>query len=554
MKKSFNVSCSVSTNNKGVSMKKSKLIINDLFSEMAALYYTPSFGVVSNSEQFSSDDWTVDTEEFLVNQMDLQVTEDMTPEEVKEVQEVKEKALVYAKATLVSEGVDIKSMDDEMIQLLAAQNLDLAQASNSFLKSDNRNVYVTVQRLSSGGNWYNVKDSKGKVTFCFDVEAIFDLDESGNIESFKQDEFGENTLIKGMKQLGYLTHHMISYVNKETQDLVVKFLDQRFLISSVLFTNGLVLEGIRVSSSVAAFNHVVRSFELVVNNMEIDLGCFPKVPFFYKAQSEIVVPRYVSHAYDSIVDFGNGIALLPSDLDVSNADLEDQQFDEGIITGSGVSTKSMMTNDMQKQDLAANRQEEANLKKVAKQTKIRDAFKKEVIKLNYNKTLNSEVGDLVHELVVDSHSKDKEVLASVINRLEMNKDRLLEIKKAATAYRALNGKGLEYKVWTILVKMLDTDVRKEIAAKVDMAIVENISKLNKGVSTLSNFSDAQVVEMYITALKYRKSNPACGIDAKLYRDVQARACKATGFKAPSEFTNKEDLSDILKQMSKKVSV
>lgn len=505
MSKSSKTVSSTVSNNKGVSMKKSKLVINDLANEMSNLYWSASFGMESSENfSYSQDEegniepiqgFRVDTTEFLLNQSELENGEDA------------DKLALYKSSAAKVYGNE--EFGSEISELVALQNIDLEQAPNAKASHFNRTVVVKVQRLSDSGNWYNAKDNDGVIWYSFPVEAIFTLDDNGNIEDLKVNANGQYTVLADMAEYGFSDMHIMKFTDKVTGEKNVKFVEQRFVMSSVLFTSRVSINGVKLPSIAGGFR------------------------YSYDVEAKQVIEKRTSFAYDNMVEISHDLVIIPSDLDMPQGDIDAMLFNEGILTGSGESTAAMLMEDMHRDEMEQNAKEEKHLNSIAKKVQMAHEYKKASIASNYSKVLESDAGFVAAQLIEGSYTKDLKQLKVVFEAIQNYGD-LEALHAAVVAHRVVNGKGLEYKAWTHLLECRKNLVRKEIATTIDKSVAQNILALNKGLP-LSKFSDSEVVEMYDAALKYRKTNAAYSINIEVYRDVQARACAIKGVKSATEF-------------------
>jgi hypothetical protein len=191
-----------------------------------------------------------------------------------------------------------------------------------------------------------------------------------------------------------------------------------------------------------------------------------------------------------------------------------------------------MHDDIEIEAIKAMLKEEANLRRISMSFKKKEEFKKVAIAMNYKETLANfpETVEFLKVLIEESYAADDIYEKKAVQDKIKNFSNLEELNKVVTAYRAVNGKGLEYSAWQWLQECKKNVVRRD-AGSVDKTVAANISKLNKGEIKLEQLSDDQVVEMYQAALKYRKTLPAYNISSTVYTTFVVRASKLTGTKS-----------------------
>jgi hypothetical protein len=526
VKKYSNNNRSVSNNKKGVSMKKSKLIINDLSFESSQLGFQDSFGMES-TEFYSQTDYSVDSYDYLAGQayedhmiaqssFALVIHEGMTAEEIEQeeafVNAAQKKLKIYIEVARKAEGVEL---DGEVGDLIAAQRIDQNQARNTWLHSERDLVTVKVQRLSDSGNWYNVKYTKGEfkgeaIQFSFDADAIFNMNEANKPESLKENDLTTH-LQAEMKKLGFDRAHLQFFTN-EFGEKDSKIVPQRFTLScKALFTDGVTINGKKIASVAAPFK------------------------YGFNKETKEVVSDFTYYAFDSLVELNDYVVVIPSDEDKTHGQVDSMEFDAGILTGRNVATSSMMRDEMEIDELKEMFKEENRLKAITMSFKKKEEFKKVAIAFNYKETLanHPDAHDFVIALVAESYTDDIFEKEAVMKKIK-NFTNIDELDKVVTAYRAVHGKGLEYSIWKWLKECKKNVVRRE-AGKVDKSVAHNIGLLNKGDIKLEQLSDDQVVDMYAAALEFRKELPAYNINDKVRPALVVRACTITGTKAPADF-------------------
>jgi len=452
---------------------KSKLVINDLADHMADLYWTESFGMESaENYSFSINEdgdiesiqgYQVDTLAFLENQTEIhtEITEDMDDEEVakelKRVEKLKKEIRIKARAALVA--CDIRVEDENLVETVASQTLDARKDPSDWTKPMNESeyVYVSIQRKRSTSKlWKDAYKDGVKLTERFPLDMIFNIDEEGNNEGLKTDDYGIPHIEHILASYGF-----VGYDNGEWS--------QRFMLRSPSFKEGTMVGTTRLHGVVAPSDWAV------------------------SRKKKVVYKKRVYFTKDTEVELSDYVVLQPSDADFSQADLDEQEFNDGILTGRNVATKAMANNDITKAEVKARKQEEKNLEHEAFKAKLSAAYKQESMRENYKEILASKSGQLAKELIAMSNSGDAGV-ASVMKHLPEIEDKVA-LKRACTAHLIVNGKKLHKAAYAHLISLIEKEELKSVAQSVDSKVVKAIMQLNKGQLFTDKISDDMVVAM-----------------------------------------------------------
>lgn len=416
-----------------------------------------------------------------------------------------------AKALLKTYEYDFSNMSDDLVIEIASQFKDLSEQgiAGSYKKDDR--VKVTIQRKSTNGQWYTVKQDnviadvdfgKTALAFFFEIEDLFEVDDNGNIIDFKMAADEEVTkLVQGMRKEGFRDIHMQYVGNNKYLPL-----EQRFLVSCQAF----------------------RSVERLCG-VDLNQVC---EPFYntYNKETKEVEEAYISFAYDAITDLGNGIVILPSDNPESIEETLNRKYNEGILTGTAVATNFMAMADVEKSEIEENVEEEAKLRKEAKKEKA-IAIKKDA---SLKARVQSDMYQVTVALIAKSENNEhvefepanlEEVLEiKGLTLAEQNKAKLKyfkEMLKCATTYRnqalkeaRLNGRKApngffgfsfkkDYKKLSLIINKYMEAVMIDAIKDSPDNILTNIESLNEGTRKINSFSIEELNGIYKSAKKYR---------------------------------------------------
>lgn len=493
----------ISTNNvsKEASMKSSKstLIINDLDLELSALSYgSVSMGTITQEEEYVYGD----SEELANSELALLGQHEASYLESRDavLTNVNE-----AKAILVDSSISFEGLSDELILEIAMQAKDLSEEPFRYAMTREESVYVKVQRLSSNNNWYNAKDKEGDVlSFVFDLEDVFSMDDNGNIEGFKY--LSDRIFVRGnkeaitimvpainkiMKGLGFGSTHY-QYVKTEAGNWDMLPVEQRFILSTKAFNSESKLDNQAVEEVCAAFNYSFVNGE--------------------------VVEKRTSWSYENLLEL-DGIAVVPFEEE-SVATADNRRYQQGILTGKSVATATMMQDDITKSAITLDKSEEAKANREAKKARLIVT----ATKIRREEIMTSDIGKITAELIMESKigEHNTAVVKALYTRLEsFSYDTLKEIQKAARTFQKTNGYAFNAQDFNKLQLVIKEKGDKEVAENVSMEVLKTISALNNNERVA--ISDELAVLVYEAAVKYRNMSSVCNIrDAKIANALKAR--------------------------------
>lgn len=416
-----------------------------------------------------------------------------------------------AKALLKTYEYDFSNMSDDLVIEIASQFKDLSEQgiAGSYKKDDR--VKVTIQRKSTNGQWYTVKQDnviadvdfgKTALAFFFEIEDLFEVDDNGNIIDFKMAADEEVTkLVQGMRKEGFRDIHMQYVGNNKYLPL-----EQRFLVSCQAF----------------------RSVERLCG-VDLNQVC---EPFYntYNKETKEVEDAYISFAYDSITDLGNGIVILPSDNAESIEETLNRKYNQGILTGTAVSNNFMALADIEKSEINENAETEAQLRKEAKREQAVALKKNASLKARFESNMYQVTAALIAKSENNEHVEfepanlDEVLEVKGLTLAEQNKAKLKyfkEMLKCATTYRnqalkeaRLNGRKApngffgfsfkkDYKKLSLIINKYTEAVMIDAIKDSPDNILTNIESLNEGTKKISNFSIEELNGIYKSAKKYR---------------------------------------------------
>lgn len=499
--------------NKGETMKKKQQPIERNYG------VTSAFGVVTAKAHVYSDFTNEEDDTLTLNGLQVHKGEFM-----ENATKAYRKAVVHAnqkaESMLEANGYILGDIDPEVKRLLAEQIVDQREFPNAFLKGAIEPVvHVSVQRQAKAGHWYNLKGS----TFTFDLEDLFNVDMNGNPESFKNMtiSIGEGSAktkmtlsapVALMRKRGFDAFHSYSYFNNETMEWVNEVQEQRIILRSPTFNAGIEIEGERLESTVAPF------FKSISEEGEIS----SKATYF---------------GYDNLIEFAEGLFLMPTDMDESNGYASAKEYDQGIVYGTSDANQALMSDDMAKEAIKQANKEERVLK--AQEIKEREnwAVRKGFRNLGDKELLNSKLGKLVAEISeLTYQAMQNAELQREVNEIISNyKSQARELLKAAAAYKRSNGRALAYPTYKAVLAMAkhndQVEASKEIAEKVDSEVLELISQINNGDWDVNDLTDEEVIVVRETTLKFWKKSKACRInDAAWSNQLKLKYAEVKGIK------------------------
>lgn len=413
-----------------------------------------------------------------------------------EEQAQKKKKYTAAGARAILEANDQyvdMSMSDELVMLVAEQYLEDTTNIKGFASNRAEGVLVIVQYKGSDDRWYTVKNNKVKATYWYDVDTLFNKAE-GSICSMKWSVGYENKID--------LVNRKIVPVAKEMPTVLADMLklghcvngkDGRVLLKSSSFVRGTVIEGQLIEEVPAQF-------------------------YSKYVKGEGVLDIETNYAWDAIVNVCDGVAILPSESDTTQAKADEMAHDDNIIIGQAFVTTAMTSYYMDIGDTQLQAREFEEGEMIARRVKMPTLMKK----YDTIAKTTSTVGELVKWIIEVSEVDAK----AAINIVEEHKDQLAEIMSSLWAIKSSTGSGVTPKVFAAMKRMQD-DMKavqnKDASKKIELHVIQNIAALNKAEITVHDFTDEEIVETYEAALaNYKKSPKLFNLNADVREPVRAR--------------------------------
>lgn len=409
-------------------------------------------------------------------------------------------------AQLKKGKVDVEGMDPELLALIAEQVLDLESAPNAPLHNDGQDlVKVQVQRYNpETGRWYNAKNRDGSLMVEFySAEDLFEYDENGFVIGMRTEAHGQTTIANSLEFCHNLTAvHNYQYIDKDTKELVFKSIDQRFILSGKSVNSNVSIEGTALEATLAPSNWTVTKDGEIVEEFQ----------FF---------------GYDNLVDIGEGFFLMPSVDERYAADMEEREYQDGIVTGKSVATVGMSVNAQAKEHIKSQKKEEAELKKVAAKArrvaqtqKDNKNSKRDVIKASGLYQWALEHVELTHD-ARKSAKLQNELNAKFV---EM-KDEANDLLEVLAVLKDETGKGFAYPSWQVinsLAKKPKKDSNDAFLAKVKEDIRTNIEAINDGSLDVKGMD----VELLEEIIKVCRESMKAGVNLKLNKTAYGKVMGA----------------------------
>jgi hypothetical protein len=372
--------------------------------------------------------------------------------------------------------VDVASLDKEVLALIAEQTLDLEKAPNAYLYNDSQDlVKVQVQRYNEKtGRWYNAKNRNGSpMVEFFPAEDLFEYDQDGRIVGMKMTEFGQTALANTVENdYDLICVHNYQYIDKETNELVFKSIDQRFIVSGYVVNSSAVIDGHQLEATMGISNWAM--------NITKSKG---------KIIHQEVVKSFQFFGHDNLVDIGEGFYLMPSVDEVTGVDMQEAEFSDGIQTGTSVGTSAMATNQQAKDHIKAKREEEAELKKVALQAR-RNAQSKvdsKEYKLGLIRSSGLYQWALENQQLTFDARKNAKLQNDLNTKFQEMKDQCDDLLEVLALLKLETGRGFAHPSWIVINSLAkkpkrdsDKKANEVFASKVKKHIVENIAAINAG--------------------------------------------------------------------------
>lgn len=484
---------------------------------------TTSFDVLTSSEQFFSDfssenKWGEEeefgaeahTEEFLASLAETQ----------------KKEVAIKSMVILKTESANVKGLDAEVVNLYAEQKVCVEDAPNAFSNKENEEtVVLTLKRLTKNGYWKTVvKDSdESMVEFQLAVNAHDIFDVNDNHVTIKK--YGNKTAIEMiMAKYDLDDEYLYSYVDRQSGEMVFKQQRQVLQAKGNFFKAGMVVEGIRLESTVAPHYNTVTFLRdkavaeadvveqrprLVINAngtssiKMMDVVVIAKGDNYIAKSEPEVEGKLGYYGWDNIVEVASNLVLIPSSVDESNGDAADSEFNEGIMYGTSEATQAMMSDDLTDAAILEMKKEESRSNREAKRVRRKMLTNKEVKNSKDLAILNSAIGEVVKELSDLSYKavKSRKAVLECHKILAAQSD-LEVLKDACEAHKRMFGKCLESDMWKTLNSMIDIQKNKKFAESVESYILENIANINNGSLDIADIDDEMLVEIRLASMKH----------------------------------------------------
>lgn len=412
--------------------------------------------------------------------------------------------------TLKKLQVNVESMDKELLGLIAEQALDLETAGNAYLQNDSQDdIKVQVQRLNpTSGRWYNAKAPNGKPMVAFlSAEFLFEYDINGNAIGLKTMDHGQTAIAYTMeKDFDATSVHNYHYVDKQTNELVFRSIEQRFIISGKAINSDVSIDGSLLVATEPSLNWtVVQAQRSCVSSVSSITTEEIKSAKFVKFQNNKVVKQFQFFGYDNLVDIGEGFYLMPSVDETYGADIEAAEYSEGIVLGKSVATATMSLDEHARFHINTQREEKATLSKISV-----DESRRANTKVKTAKELSKELKQTeLYSWVLDRKQKTFDALKSASLQAELNMDltamkdqasEILEILKVITAETGIGFARPSWVVVNALAKKPAKDEKKaseaDFRASVKSHILSNIDAINNGSLAINELHDEVIAEIY----------------------------------------------------------
>lgn len=396
--------------------------------------------------------------------------------------------------TLKKLKIDVKGMDKELLALIAEQALDLETAGNAYLHNDGQDeVKVQVQRFNpESGRWYNAKTRDGRsMSVFFPVESIFEYDVDGRIVGMKTMDHGQTAVAHTIEEdFGTVCVHNYHYVDKATNELVFKSIEQRFIVTGKSINSDAVINGEQLDTTEANTNW----------------GVSRKKKVLYK--------RFRFNGYKNLTDIGEGFYLMPSEQELTGADLQSEEYSEGIVLGTSVGTATMSLDEQAKAHIKSEKQEAAHLNQISKD-ESRKANTKVKTPAELAKDLKAtELYSWVMDRKEDTFKALKNAALQARLNLELTgmKDHAPEILEILKLIATETGSGFAKPSWIVVNAFAKRPAKDEnkaseadFRANVKSHILSNIDAINNGSLTVAELHDEVIAEIYEVCKKGIKS-------------------------------------------------
>lgn len=411
-------------------------------------------------------------------------------------------------------NVDVKDLDPELVALIAEQALDLESSPNAFLQNDEQDlVKVVCQRYNpKTDRWYNAKNRNGApMVEFFPAELLFDYSEEGKIVGMKTMDHGQTAIAHLLESEYDLTAvHNYHYIDKKTNELVFKSIEQRFILSGKVINSDVTIDGDQLVATLPVSNWTVQEIKRArlapIKPVSVELLMNSDFMMF---RTHNIIPNFQFFGFDNLHDIGEGFYLMPSSDETTVADLDEALYQEEIMYGRSVGTKDMSVKDQAKFHIKATKQEDEKLEKIGTQarriaqTKIssKEAAKEEILKSGLYQWA------LEHQELTFEARKNAKIQQELNAKFETMASEANDLLEVLAVLKAETGKGFAHPSWTVInaiAKKPKQDSEKAFAAQVEDHIRQNIDMINKGELDIKHIDNELLAEIYAACLKYGK--------------------------------------------------
>jgi hypothetical protein len=463
---------------------------------------TSSFGLVMNSAEFYSDftytdDSTGDSSVEGASADTIKFLED----EKNRIAHAEKKEKAKAKAIISTYKQSGIVVDGEVENLFASQLACVKANPNAMNAGKNDGVvHVALQRLSNKGHWYKTN----KESISFELEYLFVTNDKGQPVTSRVLN-GSSMAYSLMHDKGFRTVNTYGYMDKQTGEWTSVVQDQRIVLSSDAFNAGVIIDGSRLEASVAPTWY---SFNKDTNEVE------SKATF---------------HGDDNLVEIGESVFIRPTDRDESHGQASESDYKAGILYGTSVATRAMMSEDMAKEAVNNNAKEARILQAISDKEKITKVAKVNYTAMDDAELLATHLGALIAEISEDSYKAESSAVLQlqINNKLKPYAPEARRLMMVAAAFRRKHGKALATGTWKLVTSMArayeNAEATKEVLCNVAQETLDLIDQINKGEWDISTLTEDDIVTVRETTLKFWKTSPLCRIkDAKVSNQIKGR--------------------------------
>ena len=395
-------------------------------------------------------------------------------------EEKKMEALIKAKIILKEEEELVANLSEDVVISYAEQKVCVEDAPNAFSYGEqNETVTLLLKRLSNKGHWYTLTKDQDEYAPEFEIKMnvhdIFDV--NGNSLTLKM--YGNKTSLEMIfAKYDLDDEYLYSYVDQKSGEMVFKSQAQAFQIKGSFFKAGMTVEGKRLEATVHHFLNAVD------DNGEV-FQCL----------------SYYGH--QNLTECGRHLLIIPSTVDESNGDAAESDFNEGIMYGTSQATRAMMSDDLTDDAIREIKKEEARQKREGKRMRRAMLTKRDVKVSKDQILLNSALGSVVKELSELSYKAIKSRKAELdAHKILAGQSDLEKLKDVCEAYKRINGKCLDNKMWKTLSSMITIQKNKKFAESVESHILENIANINNGSLDIADIDDETLVEIRLASMNH----------------------------------------------------